>query len=191
MVNFFLILVFSINAGAATLNEVLAEFGKDHSTSGKVVLEKNTKTKKGKSPRSNFSFLAEKTKFQLEVVTPISEPDFSSARKNYFALTLKKYQDEPMPYQGEITNVSTCPEKFMPAIFQEKAGLKEIFIVKFFTGTTYSSRICEDKLIAFSTCTSYYFDSKKLQSFKLTASAPGHNDCVKPSVNFFTNLKDL
>lgn len=191
MVTFFFTLVLSINADAATLNRVLAEFGKNHATAGKIVLERNVTTKTGKAPRSHLSFLAEKTKYQLEVVAPGSETEFSSMRKKYFALTLKKYQDEPMPYQGEITNVSTCPKKFTPAITQEKAGTKDIFVIKFFAGTTYSHRICEDKLIAFTTCTSFYFDAEKKQSFKLTASVPGHDDCIKPTVDFFSNLKNL
>ena len=187
----FFTLVLSITAGAATLNEVLAEFGKNHSTAGKVVLEKNASIKKGKFPRSNISFISENTKNQLEVSAPVNETVFSSTRKNYFALTLKKYQDEPMPYQGEITNTSTCPKQFMPIILYEKVGAENIYIIKIFTGTAYAHRICEDKLIAFSTCTSFYFDAKKKQSFKLTASVPGNQDCVKPTVDFFSNLKNL
>lgn len=179
----------SIQLFAATLNESLALLGKRHETFGRTELEKNNVQKRNKKNYKTVWFSSGNVKYQLEVITPSFESEFLESRKNFSALALKKYQDEPMPYQGEITNVSVCPKKFIPVVIQEKVEGKEVFIVKFFTGNVYTHRICEDKLIAFSTCTAFYFDSKKLQNFKLIVTAPIPKNCVDLTFGFFNRLE--
>lgn len=185
------ILFVSFKASAETLNQSLALLGKKQSVLGGINLDNNKSFKRDKKAYSTFLFIDKNIKYQLETITPITEKEFTVKRKNFTALMLKNYQDEPMPYQGEITKASICPKKFTPELIQEKVGENIVFIIKYFTANSYIHRVCEDKIIAYSTCTSFYFDKKNAQYFKLMLSVLPHEDCLSKTHNFFEGLLDL
>ena len=153
-----------------------------------MALERFKSLKKDKRTIDNLFFTDKDIAYQMEIVSPINKVGYESGKKKFIALAIKNYQDDAIPYQGEITNASSCPKKFFPTIHKET---KELLIIKYFTGATYVHRICEEKLVTASTCTSFHYDAKSLQSFKLTVSTKPAEDCIKPSVTFFNDLQNL
>lgn len=184
-------LLITFTVKAITFNKSLLLLSKKHVVLGQVNLDKNSDTKINQKKHYTMLMHSKNNKYQLEVISPITDSEFSVNKKNTTALILKNYQNEPMPYQGEITNVSVCPKKFSPTPFQEKVGEKDIYFVKYFTGSGYNYRVCDDKLIAYSTCSSFFLDKKKSQYFKLKIFTQPETDCASETRSFFEGLLDL
>lgn len=182
---------FAFSVGAKTLNESLLPLNKKQSQFGETALLKNIEGKGEKKSYNTLYFELNGNKFELEIITPSTLAEFANNRKNISSMIIKSYQDQPTPYQGVITNMSKCPKKFVPDTSQLQIGLKEIFVVKSFVGSTFNHGICEEKLITYLACNSFYFDDKKSQYYKLKVFSKPKEDCTKLVNNFFENLTDL
>lgn len=188
---YFIISLLPFLAYSATLNESLMLINKRHAVFGGVILIKNITSKTEKKKYFTFAFNNKNNRYELEIVFPTNAQDFDINKKNISSIILKSYQDQPTPYLGEITNVIVCPKKFIPVQFQEKIDAKNVFVIKSFTGSTFNYGICEEKLITHSTCTSFYFDEKKLLYFKLRLFTKPHDNCGKITREFFAGLSGL
>ena len=188
---YFIIYLLPFLAYSATLNESLMLINKRHTVFGSLVLIKNITSKTEKKKYFTFVFNNENNKYELEIVFPTNVQDFNINKIKNSSIIIKSYQDQPTPYLGEITNVVVCPKKFIPVQFQERVGAKDIFVIKSFTGSSFNYGICEEKMITHSACTSFYFDEKKLQYFKLRLFTKPQDNCGKITREFFAGLSDL
>ena len=184
-------LLITFSANATTFNNSLRLLSKKHLVLGQEILDKNLDTKIKQKKYYTMFMHSKNNKYQLEVVSPTTVKEFTISKKNTTALILKNYENEPMPYQGEITSISICPKKFFPTQFQEKVDQKDIYIVKYYTGSSYNYRVCDDKLMTYSTCSAFFLDKKKSQYFKLKVFTQPETDCVSETRSFFEGLTDL
>ena len=191
-VSLFFALIFTALIGnTKTLNEALAPLNKKQSDLGQTSLTKNVESKGEKKNYHTLGFEFKGAKYELEIVSPTSSSEFTSNRKNISTMIFKSYQDQPTPYQGVITNLAKCSKKFTPENTQIKIGNKEIFNVKSFVGSTFNYGVCEDKLVAHSACTTFYFEEQKLLYLKLKIFTKPTVNCTKVAQGFFETLTDL
>ncbi len=178
-------------SSATTLNDSLFLIKKKQTTIGNTNLTKNFNGHGEKSTFTSLAFRSSHIKYEFDITTAMSSADFSRTEKNITSIILNSYRDQPTPYKGVITNIATCPKKFTPIIQKLNISDMKISVVRALAGANFNHGICEENLIAFSVCTSFYYDEKKSYYFKLKVFAKPDEDCSKPILDFYKNLHDI
>ncbi len=96
------------------LNLALKQFGLRLDDGNHYVLSKN-QLRSGKQFQL-ANIIAEKngTRIDIELTKPIVESEVANMINTQFDLILKLYGPQFTPYQGAVTNISTCTEEYKP-----------------------------------------------------------------------------
>jgi hypothetical protein len=196
MKNYCLFSLFSflcfINASAKTVNESIAILNKKLLIDGETT-SINSLVRKGiKKNFLNLSFEKDKIIYKVDVTYPYNSTEFNSEKVNLSNIIKKSYEDQPTPYAGEITNIAKCPKLFKPISIDDQVDNKKFLIIKTLVGQDLSYGLCDKKSIAYAGCTTFYFDEKKMQYFKINIyTSPNKQSCEKITKSFIRNLVDI
>lgn len=192
MKRLFVLMFVSVAAQAETATDVLKSIGlsNDGLVSAKII--KNIQRKGVKKTFTNLKFEVEKNIFELEAISPLQLKEFEREQKNGIGVIVQSYSDQPTPYQGEITNTAKCPDFFKPKIKKDlKVNEKTISLIESYVDKDFNYGICDKKNIKYLTCTSFYYDTSRLQILKLKILTDPKLGCEKLSINFYRDLKTI
>jgi hypothetical protein len=145
--NFFCLVVYAENQN---MNEILKNFKIEYQGAKGWHLKKKTAAELEGKNRISADFENESSeKFQISLLSHVSEAEFKSIYRSEFSDIKNLFKTSLTPYAGDISNKQVCEEYFLPK--EKSVTLK---LIRYNTLTVMASErmgfgVCSEDLIAF------------------------------------------